>query len=283
MLSTSSLRGTAILAAALTLAACGSDKAAGPTTANNQQIISDMMAAYQAAPDTAPGDQLLALQFAIVSLSAGAPVNPGSVTIGGRSYPFSTTSMTLEFRDVASGDVTERATIVTGWRHTNGDSMFVAAYAPDGEIVFNRTAASTLLNRSSGRTLGMASLSAMVRSGNFTVSREATLGPDVAQFLAFIAGDGYWGADFDDGIVSGSLSSSQVSGECDLAAAGDVGVDTDGATCELQKSNVSMQANTWDARWNEEEGTPPAGPAFTIPAQAVTGVKFVIVDSSSVQ
>lgn len=283
MLSTSSLRGTAILVAALTLAACGSDKAAGPTTANNQQIISDMMAAYHAAPDSAPGDQLMALQFAIVSLSAGAPVNPGNVTIAGRSYPFSTTSMTLEVRDAQSGDVTERATIVTGWRHTNGDSMFVAAYAPDGGLVFNRTAASTLLNRSSGRTLGMAGLSAMVRSGNFTVSRAATGGPDVPQYLALIAGDDYWEADYDDGIVSGSLSSSQVSGECDMAAAGDVGVDTASTTCELQKSNVSMQANTWDARWNEVEGTPPAGPAFMLPAQALTGVKFVMVDSSSVQ
>ncbi|HEY9428695.1 MAG TPA: hypothetical protein VIR34_16170 [Gemmatimonadaceae bacterium] len=281
MLSSRSLRATAISAAAFTLAACGSDKAAGPTTANNAQIVSEMQTAMGQMDSTTAFEQGLALQLAIVGLSTGSPVNPGNVSIDGRSYNFSTMSLTIEERDSASS-VTGRTTVVVGWRHTNGDSVFIAGYAPaEGGVLLDRRAPSTILERSGRSVLDLAGLSRMLQSGNFTVSKAVSPGPDGPVLLALVVGGDVWGAESENGIVSGSISSSGVDGDCDTQGMNDVELHLDGATCELQRSNISMQANTWDPYSDAE--VPPAGPSVTIASQSVTGVKFVFVDTTTVQ
>lgn len=281
MLSSRSLRATAVFAAAFTLAACGSDKAAGPTTANNAQIVSEMQTAMGQMDSTASFEQGFALQLAIIGLSTGSPVNPGNVSIDGRSYNFSTMSLTLEERDSAN-EVYGRTTVVVGWRHTDGDSVFIAAYAPEaGGVFLDRRAPSTLLDRTTRSPLDLKGLSRMVQSGNFTVSRAVSLGPDEPVLLALVVGDKVWAAQSDDGIVSGSISSSGVAGDCNTQGMNDMELHLDGATCELQRSNISLQANTWDGYSDAE--LPPAGPSVTISSQAVTGVKFTIVDTTTVQ
>ena len=282
MPSTSSLRGTAILAAAFTLAACGSDKAAGPTTANNAQVISEMQSAMSQMDSNSSMEQGLALQLAIVGLSSGAPVNPGNVRIDGESFNFSTTSVTLENRDPDTDEVNGRVTLVVGWRHTNGDSVFIGAYTSDGGSIFlDRRAPSTLLDRSSGGSMDMAGLSRMLRSGNFRISRTVAAGPDAPVMFGLVVDDQVWMSLTDNGISSGSISSSDVDGDCNLDELGEVAPDPDLASCTLQRSSVALQTNTWDANSDAEE--PPAGPAVTIPAQGVTGIKFIMADTATVQ
>lgn len=281
MFTNSSMRVTALLAAAFALTACGSDSAAGPTTANNDQIISEMQTAMGQMDTSTAEEQGLALELAIIGLATGSPVNPGNVSIDGRSYNFSTMSLTIEERDSAS-DVSGRTTVVVGWRHTNGDSVFIAGYAPDaGGIFLDRRAPSTRLDRSGGSVLDMAGLSRMVRSGNFTVSKAASLGPDEPVLLALVVDGEVWMAQSGEGIVSGSIASSGVDGDCDTQGMNGEELHLDGATCELQRSSISMNANTWDPYSDAE--VPPAGPSVTIPAQSVTGVKFVFVDTATVQ
>ena len=282
MLSNSSLRGTAILAAALTLAACGSDKAAGPSTANNAQVISEMQSAMSQMDSNSTLEQGLVLQLAIVGLSSGAPVNPGNVRIDGESFNFSTTSVTLEDRDADTDEVNGRVTFVVGWRHTNGDSVFIGAYTSDGGSVFlDRRAPSTRLERSGGGSMDMAGLSRMLQSGNFRISRTVAPGPDAPVMFGLVLDDKVWMAQIDHGISSGSISSSDVDGDCNLDELGELAPDPDLASCTLQRSSVSLQADTWDAYSEEEE--PQAGPAVTIPAQGVTGIKFIMADTATVQ
>ena len=278
MPTTCSLRGTAILAAAFTLAACGSDKAAGPSTANNQQIISEMTQTLGQADDSTTSEEYIALQAAIAGLSAGAPVNPGNVTIDGRSYSFSTTSLTVEERDSVSGDVLYRLSLVVGWRHTNGDSLFLAMYAPQGETPdLDRRSPAAFMKRSGTATPSLAKVSALLRSGSYTVSRSVSAGPDQQMVLAAKLGGNVWGALWEDGIESGSISYSSAAGECDLAAVNDSDLEIGASSCEMQRANVALQANTFDAY--SESDTPADGPSIAIPAQGVVGVKLVVSGS----
>lgn len=275
MLTTSSMRVTALLAAAFTLAACGSDKADGPSTANNEQIISEMTNALEQAGEDETFEHFLVLQTAIIGLSAGAPVNPGNVTIDGESRHFNTTSITLEEHDSASGDLIDRVTIAVGWRHTDGDSVFLAMYAPEGEgIPLDRRAPVSLMQRQGSGHTALESLAAMLRSGRYTVSKSVSAGPDEAVLLALKLGSRVWGATIEGGITSGSISYAAASGECDIDSVQDSYLEIDADACEVQRSNMSLQANTWDL-YSEEE-TPPAGPAVGIPAQAVIGAKFMV-------
>jgi hypothetical protein len=255
------------------LAACGSDKAAGPTTANNQQIISEMNAALDQAGEDDSFEHYFALQAAIVGLSVGAPVNPGNVTIDGNSYRFSTTSITMEDHDSVTDEVVNRFTLAIGWRHTNGDSLFVAFYAPEGEdIPLDRRTSVSLMQLPGSGHPSFEALAEGLRSGRYTVSRSITSGSDVAALLLVKLGTKTFGADFEDGIVSGSISYSAASGECDIDALQDSELELPAVSCEMQRSNMSLQANTWDA-YSEEE-VPPDGPSVGIPAQAVVGAKF---------
>ena len=281
MFNMSSMRATALLAAAFTLAACGSDKAAGPTTANNQQIIAEMNAKLA---DTASFDsetdmyRFIALQVAVAGLSAGAPVNPGNVTIDGRSYRFSTTSFVAEERDSVSGDVLNRTAIVVGWRHTNGDSIFIAAYTPDEGVATDRRTSVSLMPRSTATTSQLTKIATMLRNGQHTVSRSVWAGgPDQPMLLAVYLGDSFYGAMPDDGIVSGSISYASEAGDCDLAGASSGGfVDVDADSCELLRANATMTANTYDPM--SETDPPAAGPVVSIPAQAVVGVRLIVLD-----
>lgn len=278
MLTTRSLRGTALLAAAFTLAACGSDKAAGPSTANNKQIISEMNATLA---DTASFNsetdfyKFIALQAAVAGLSAGAPVNPGNITLDGHSYRFSTTGVVVEQRDSVSGDVLARMTFVVGWRHTNGDSVFVAIYASDAEVLTDQRTSVSLMQRTASPRTKLAEVAALLRSGRYTVSQNVSAGgPDQPMLVVVYLGGSFYGAMSEDGIVSGSISYSATSGECDLAGlAGGGFLDIGPGGCELVRTNAAMTANTYDPM--SESDPPAAGPVVTIPAQSVFGVKLI--------
>ncbi|HEU4584524.1 MAG TPA: hypothetical protein VFR95_02195 [Gemmatimonadaceae bacterium] len=267
------MRVTALLAAAFTLAACGSDKAAGPTTANNEQIISEMSDALVQAGDSEGLEFYLPLEVAITGLSAGAPVNPGNVTIDGHSYRFNTTSVTLEFHDSATNDVVSRGTLAVGWRHTNGDSLFLAIYGPSGgTIPLDRRTSVSLMQLPGSAPRSLESLAAGLRSGRYTVSRSISAGPDEPVLVLLKLGTKGGAAYAEDGIMSGSMSYAATSDECDIDALQSSELEFPAATCEIQRSSISLQANTWDI-YSEEE-TPPAGPSITIPAQSVVGAKF---------
>jgi hypothetical protein len=281
MFSKSSLRGTALLAAAFALAACGSDKAAGPTTSNNEQIISEMTTALQQAGDSESTEHYLALQAAIVGLSAGAPVNSGNVTIDGRSYRFSTTSITLEVHDSVSDETMPRFTLVVGWRHTDGDSLFLAMYAPEGsEVGLDMRAPAALMQRPRSGAPDLAALSTMLQSGRYTVSKSISAGPDQPLLFAAKLGSTVWIATSDQGIVSGSISYAATTGECDVDGANNSDIEVGADSCELLKSNLGLQADTFDGY--SEADPPPAGPAISIPAQPVIGVKLISETSSTV-
>lgn len=284
MFNMSSMRATALLAAAFTLAACGSDKASGPTTANNQQIISEMNATLA---DTASFDsetdmyRFIALQVAVAGLSSGAPVNPGNVTIDGRSYRFNTMSLVAEERDSVSGDVLYRTTIIVGWRHTNADSVFIAAYTANDGMAMDRRTSVSLMPRSTSSTSQLANVAAMLRSGQYSISRSvAAGGPDEPMLMAVYLGDSFYGAAPDQGIVSGSVSFASEAGDCDLAGASEGGfVDVDADSCELVRANATMNANTFDPM--SESDPPAAGPVVSIPAQAVVGVKLIVLQGAA--
>lgn len=271
MLSLRKLRGGAIAAAAVTFAACGSDKAAGPTTANNEQIIAEMQ---QAMDSGVTGlDQLIGLGAAISGLSAGAPVNSGNLTIDGQSYRFSTTSVTLESRDEETGDVTSRTTVVVGWRTTSGDSLFVALYAPDGESPLgDRRAPIDISDRSETVASKLAAVSAMLHDGRYTVSKTPSIssGPDQAGLVLVHMGDTMLAASGEDGIEAGSISYTPTSGECSVEDASGTLFGSEATSCELQRSNAAFTANTTSASDAES-----AGPVVTLPAQTVVGVKLI--------
>lgn len=274
----SSMRVTALLAAAFTLAACGSDKAAGPTTANNAQIISELNATLaDTASFNAETDmfKFIGLQVAVAGLTSGAPVNPGNVSIDGNSYRFSTTSLVAEERDSVSGDVLNRMNIIVGWRHTNGDSVFVALYASDPDIYAERGTSLPSTQLSNSSTSRLADVAAMLRSGRYTISRSVSAaGPDQPALFAVYLGGSFYAAAPDEGLVSGSASLASASGECDLSGlSGDEVVPIDADSCTPVSANVSLQANTFDPM--SESDPPAAGPVISLPAQAVVGVKFV--------
>ncbi|HET7552361.1 MAG TPA: hypothetical protein VFK04_13815 [Gemmatimonadaceae bacterium] len=280
MFTTSSMRVTALLAAAFTLAACGSDKAAGPSTANNEQIISEMTAALQTAGDSESFEHFITLQAAIMGLSAGAPVNAGNVTIDGHSHSFNTTSMTIEEHDSTSGEVLDRLTLVVGWRHTDGDSLFFAMYAPSvEEVPMDRRTAATFMQRPRAGTPSLADVAAMLRSGRYTISRSVAAGPDEPAIFAIKLGDEIWSAYSDEGIVSGSISFSSSSGDCNVGGTDGSAFDVDLVSCEMLRSNVALQANTFDDY--SEADPPPAGPSVAITSQPVIGVKLIAQGSST--
>ena len=274
MFTSSSTRVTALLAAAFALAACGSDKAAGPTTANNDQIISEMTAALDTAGEGETFEHFIALQIAIAGLSSGAPVNQGNVTIDGHSYRFNTTSMTIEEHDSTSGEVVDRLTLIVGWRHTDGDSLFFAMFAPDvDEVPVAQRGPAALMRRTRSGARTLAGVASMLRSGRYTVSRSVAPGADQPGIFAIKLGDDVWDAYSDEGIASGSISYAATAGDCDLSGANGNMFDVEAVDCEIMRSNVSLQADTFDD-YSETE-PPPAGPSVTISALPVVGVKLI--------
>jgi hypothetical protein len=285
MFTTRSMRATALVAAAFVLAACGSDNAAGPTTANNAQIISEMNDALADSSLYESGTGLykvIALQVAIAGLESGAPVNPGNITIDGQSYRFNTMSLVVEDHDSVSGGVLFRTAIVVGWRHTNGDSVFIAGFTSEDGVVSDRRVPLSLMQRSTSSRATLADIATRLRGGQYTVSRSVSAnGPDQPMLVAVYLGGKFYGALPDDGIESGSISHASATGECDLDGASESEfVTIDAARCELVRSNVSLEADTYDPM---SESTPPAAaPVITVPAQSVTGVKFVALTAAEV-
>lgn len=273
------MRVTALLAAAFALAACGSDKAAGPTSANNQQIISEMTEALQTAGEGESFEHFIALQVAITGLSAGAPVNQGNVTVDGHSYRFNTTSITVEEHDSTSGEVLDRLTLLVGWRHTDGDSLFFAMFAPNVEAVaVDLRGPAALLKRSGAGAPSLSGLATMLRSGRYTISKSVSAVQDQPGIFAIKLGDDVWSAYSEEGITSGSISYAATSGECNLQGANGSALDIDAVDCEMLQSNVSLQADTFDDY--SELVPPPAGPSVAITALPVVGVKLIAEGSS---
>jgi hypothetical protein len=146
-------------------------------------------------------------------------------------------------------------------------------YAPDGDMAFDLGASSDVRGLPGSGTRSMAQLSTMLRSGNFTVSKSVSSGPDDAVAIMLSLDGTVWAAAYDEGIVSGSASYSTAAGECDVDGLDNLGMgDVNASSCELQKSNISLEANTTEGYSGEEE--PAAGPVVTVPAQSVTGAKF---------
>jgi hypothetical protein len=282
MFTTRSMRATALAAAAFVLAACGSDKAAGPTTQNNAQIISEMNAAladsslYESATSLY---RVIALQVAVAGLESGAPVNAGSIAMDGRSYRFNTMSLVAEEHDSASGDVVDRLALVIGWRHTNGDSIFIAGFSSEDGVATDRRAPLSLMQRSTLSRATLADVAAKLRGGSYTVSRSISAnGPDQLMLVAVYLGGEFYGAMPDQGIVSGSISHASAAGDCDLDGVSESDfVEVDAASCELVRSNFSLEADTFDPLSESED---PAGPVVSLPAQNITGVKFVALVGS---
>lgn len=271
MTSSCRLRGGALIAAALTLAACGSDKAAGPTTANNPQIIAELRAAYDDAnaSETDQSTRLAALDFAITALTLGSPVTAGSVTIDGASYPVSLTSYSLEFEN--DQGVTSSISIVTGWRETNGDSLLVLVYSPPGGglLALHDAAAPGVARLRAPRSLRLADLARMVRGG--TVAKEVTSGNFDLQVAAFVADSGVWEAAGEDGVIhSGSASFSAASGECDQDGVDQLGDADNIISCELEKASFGASADLADIGSQDGEDR-----SLSVDAQSVTGVKVV--------
>ena len=180
-----------------------------------------------------------------------------------------------------SGDVLNRTAIVVGWRHTNGDSIFIAAYTPDEGVATDRRTSVSLMPRSTATTSQLTKIATMLRNGQHTVSRSVSAGgPDQPMLLAVYLGDSFYGAMPDDGIVSGSISYASEAGDCDLAGASEGGfVDVDADSCELVRANATMNANTYDPM--SETDPPAAGPVVSIPAQAVVGVKLIVLEGAA--
>ena len=271
MLSLRSVRYTALVAAALTFAACGSDKATGPTTANNEAIIADLQDAYDASGgiDGDESDKLLALSFGITALSLGSPVSSGTVTIDNTRYPFSFTSFSLQVNE-AEG-VSNSVSIVVGWRHSNGDSLVAMIYASEGfEIPALRGA--TPVGASQLRAPGstrLADVARMLRSGK--VSREIASGSLDLHVAAFVAGDEVWRADLGSGVLhSGSISATAATGDCDDSGLPLVGAGESIVSCEMQRSNFAAGAELVHLDSEDEDGR-----ALTLDAQAVTGAKVM--------
>ena len=272
MLSLRSVGYTALIAAAMTFAACGSDKAAGPTTANNEEIIADLQDALDESIGS-EGDQsakLVTLGFGIMALSLGSPVSSGTVTIDGTRYPFSFTSFSL-YPLNESEAVSNPFSVVVGWRHSSGDSLVAMIYAPEGsELPALRGATSVGASqlRAPG-SLELADVARMVRGGK--VSRAVSSGSFDLQFAAFVAGDEVWGAVGGIGVLhSGSISATTASGACDERGLDMVGAEESIVSCEMQLSNFAASAELVHPD-SEEEGER----ALRVDAQAVTGVKVV--------
>lgn len=263
-----SLRGTAIIAAALTLAACGSDSAAGPTTANNAQIIADMQDAYADASDSSQTTRAMLLDFSMTALTVGSPVTSGSVVIDGKAYPFSFTSFSVEI-DGDTG-IVNTVTLVTGWRHSNGDSLVALVYAPDGSGLYALGDAPDLGAAQLGEqpSLTLTDVARMVRGG--TVSKAVAAGTFNLEVVAFATGDSYWGAELgSSGLHSGSISFAAAGGSCDEAGLGQLTFGDSLISCTMQRSSVAASADL------ERLDTDVVDPrALSVPEQPVTGVKI---------
>ncbi len=263
------LGATLLAAGAISLAACGSDKAAGPTTANNAQIVAEMQARLDSSAGLNFGS-LIGFQTAITALSSGAPVNPTTVTIDGKSYRFNSTALRIETRDSTSGDVVARTGIFVGWRNTTGDSVIVIMFAPDNEPVGDLRAQESLLRQLGTSASPRASFISAMRAVPRTVSRSISAGPDSPAIFVIALDSSMFASLGDSDLASGSISYEAASGECDLSIVPEYSLSDQYDICAPLRTSLSFTAQTSSGASEE-----PDGPQVTIPEQRVVGVTLV--------
>jgi len=263
------LGATLLAAGAISLAACGSDKAAGPTTANNAQIVAEMQARLDSSTGLNFGSAI-GFQVAITALSSGAPVNPTTVTIDGKSYRFNSTVMRMETRDSTSGDIIARTGIFVGWRNTTGDSVIVIMFAPNGEPVGDLRAQESLLRQLGTGASPLASFSSAMRAVPRTVSRSISAGPDSPALFIVALDSSLFASSSDSDLASGSISYEAASGECDLSIIAEYSLSDEYDSCAPLRTSLNVTAQT--SSGSSEE---PDGPQVTIPEQRVVGVTLV--------
>ncbi len=264
------LGATALVAGAFTLAACGSDKAAGPTTANNEQIISEMQASMDAG-DNMTFASTFGFQFAITALASGSPVNPVTVVIDGQSHRFNTAVMNQEERDSTTGALISRMSYLVGWRNTSGDSVFLAVYAPAPETSGDLRAPIDFGQLSGAGSNPLAALSAMRQSGRYTVSRDISAGPTVPGIVLFGLGDAIWGAGTDQGLESGSMSYAVAPGVCDMSLLETFELPNDFDGCEALRASVNLRGRMTSGLSGEGGDTSEV----EIPEQSMIGITLV--------
>lgn len=276
MISSPGQRGIAALAIAVTLAACGSDKATAPTTDSFEEIIANMSAAREEAAGHDQSDRVMALTFAIGALQLGAPVTSGTVVIDDSAEEFNFTSLALALDGV--GDSAETTvTFLLAWRHKNADSLLVAFYTPSraaGDALRSLFASKGFFRDwSADRS---AAVARMIRVSGSTAL--AMTGDNVLETVGLIVRDSMWAssAALDDA-PSGSVTISASGGECHAGGGG--GGDSvlfESSTllsCASQTVNVTGSARLTrvapDADGESEH-------LITIPAQSVAGVRVVM-------
>jgi hypothetical protein len=171
-------------------------------------------------------------------------------------------------RESTSGALVSRMSILVGWRNTTGDSVFIAMYAPDGEVFTDRRAPAALMRLPGAGRSSLAELGAILHSGHYTISRDISAGPDTPAIFGLGMGEAMWIASSDDGINSGSMSYAAASGACDATATEEYGYTDEYDSCQLVRANASVSALMEGASESDTL-------EVTFPAQTVVGVTLV--------
>lgn len=252
------LYGSALVALALTLAAC--DDATGPVL-SNEEIIAQMKVAQS--QDSSLWERGFMLTVAISALTGGSPATQGTLVIGGKSHPFSFTGVST-VREKSDGSE-EWVTYVIGWRHPDGDTLVALIYYGSDIDALRRTPG-LVVSRLGGSQLPLGEFARMIGRGQGTISKEVV--PRLAlQEAMLYAGDDLWGA-FQEGITGGSVAFSDASAECENIDSEDFLAIVDGPLvgCDLRK--LSMDGSV-DFHFSNVNGDPPR--VIDLPALSLVG------------
>ncbi len=254
MLSTRNLRYGALLTAAFTFAACGSDDLTSPGTQDNHALAAQMTAALVATNEDSQPVRYQALQAAAAALTAGAPVTNGSLIVDGDTLAFDLTSITLAY-DAGSGPF-GRETYVVAWRPGNIDSLAVF-YFVKGHLAALRN----------GPVFGGAMVAPLVGDGGGTVAKEYF--PIDLRSMAFTDGETEWAGE-PYSMSSGSIVYGAESGECSDVDPADYGFEGELLSCAQQGVSVDGLGQLFELPELDD-----AGPSVRLPGQFVGGVTGV--------
>jgi len=264
MLSLRSLRGGAIVAAALTIAACGSDDLTSPDT-NNDALLAEMKAAIVRTDEGEQPVRLEALQAAAAALTAGAPVTSGSLIVGEDTLAFDLTSITISHDD-GSGPY-DRHTYVVAWRPGNIDSLAVFVYVK-GHVATMRHGpifGGALMSGRGGSVLR--SVAPITGDGGNVVAEMAY--PIDLESMAFAAGATEWASD-SWSVSTGSIVYGAPGGACKNVNPSDFGVEEDLLSCSQQGVSVDGSGQLYELPDREN-----SGPLVRLPGQFVGGISGV--------
>lgn len=200
------LCGSALVATALTLAAC--DDATGPALSREEVIAQLKVARDQYKFSFLRGP---ILTIAISALTAGSPVTQGRLSIDGKSHPFSFTGASVVSEKDDGSEV--RTTFVIGWRRPDGDSLVALIYSEESDIGAMRRTPGFVTRRLGVSRLASGDIARTIGSGQGTVSKEGVPGLGLHEAV-FYAGSGAWLTD-GGSITSGSVAIPDASAKCD--------------------------------------------------------------------